>query len=96
MVGRLCVICMSLCLMGYAAETETPKGILARTLPGLYFTLKQPKHSSLQRELLEMQAEDQRVRQIAISERNWNMLQEIDQKHAPRLKESLQNLVGQG
>ncbi len=87
MVGRLSVVCMSLYLMGYAAETESSNGILDRTLSGLSCTLKQPKHFSLQRELLDMQAEDQRVRQIAISERNWSMLQEIDQKHAPRLKE---------
>lgn len=90
MVGRLCVICTSLCLMGYAAETESPKGVLSRTLPGLYCAFKKPNYSSLRGELLEMQAEDQRVRQIAISERNWNMLQEIDQKHAPRLKEIIE------
>ncbi len=84
MIVKLCIVCIGLCLTVYAA----PSSILERTLPGLRHPLTQPADvSELQAELLSMQREDQRVRHIALTEGNLDLIREVDQKHSLRLKE---------
>jgi hypothetical protein len=80
---KLCFVFISLCLSLYAV----PKGILEKVLPGLQAPIVSHINQDLQTELLDMAREDQRVRDLCFSEKNWSQIIEVDQQHNPRLKE---------